>query len=345
MRLLGGAARAEDPAGVLLVHCGEVPGIGPGATRLILDVRERGGSAHRCVPELPSADADTPGRFACALVWPRAHLGKDFSELCLAQAALAVRRGGRVLCAARKQKGGKSLAKTLEKLLGGVEVVARDRGYHLYEARRGDTMDQALARELLERSYLIEDPCLGPRLPLRGVPGVFSRKELDAGTRALIEVVDAMADANNSGGPLAPESILDLCAGVGPLALWSALRWPGSRVLAVESNLRACACLRANIERADLGDRVRVAESDGLPGEGFEDLRGRCELALVNPPTHADRESLSKLLSPLPRWLGPGGRALLVVNRPGLVVEVLKDCGAQLSGGERDGYLILSAQW
>ncbi|NVB37865.1 methyltransferase [Pseudenhygromyxa sp. WMMC2535] len=348
VRLLARAVAQEEPEGLLLVHCGELPGLRPGATRLILDVRERTGSAHRCVPDVdPLPDELSTASFSAALVWPRAHLGKDFSAACLARGALSLRPGGRLYCAARKQKGGKSLGRTMKALLGedAVQVEARERGYHLWVGERGPGFDEALARELVGRRYELEDPILR-ELTLASRPGVFSRRELDAGTRALLGVAEAVA-AQWEGLGLKPLRVLDLCAGVGPLALWSAQRWPQARVLAVESNLRACAMLRENAARNGLDERVSVLEHDAMPAvdtlEGaLRGFAGSVDLALLNPPTHADPETLRRLFD-LRAWLAPNAPMLLVVNRPGRSAELLQELGASVDGGERDGYFILRA--
>lgn len=345
VRLLGRTLAEIDPEALLLVHCGDLPGPRAGATRLILDVRERTGSIHRCVPDV-GADPPIPAdarNFAAAAVWPRAHLGKDFSERCLALGALCLREGGRLYCAVRKHKGGKSLGRTMKALLGdaAVKVEARERGYHLWVGERGPDFDAQLARELCARRYELRDPLLvGPEAPLilHSRPGVFSRRELDRGSRALLAVADAIAGAEG----LAPNRVLDLCAGVGPLALWAAGRWPEARVVAVESNLRACALLRQNAADNGLGERVEVIEHDGMPEP--EALAGGFDLALLNPPTHADAATLERLLD-LRAWLSPGARLLLVVNRPGRAVELLSKLGAELDGGERDGYVVLQARW
>ncbi len=356
VRLLAEVAQTIEPEALLLAHCGDLPGLRPGATRLILDVRERTGSPHLLVADLGRGDtnsARTPGReensplpfgdarFAAAMVWPRAHLGKDFSEACLAVAALGLREGGRLYCAVRKQKGGKSLGKTMKALLGEdtVDVIARDRGYHLWAGTRGPSFDRELADELSSISYEIRDAALG-ELVLDSRPGVFCRRELDAGTRALIEVATAVLAREST-----PTRILDLCAGIGPLALWAAAKFEGARVLAIESNLRACALLRANAERNGLAARVEVCEHAGLPapasmGESFEPV----DLVLLNPPTHADGETLRGLLD-VREWLRPGGQLLLVVTRPQLVLRVLAELGARLDGGERDGYVVIQARW
>lgn len=364
VRMLGQAVAGVDPSGLLLVHCGDLPGPRAGATRLILDVRERTGcideaartppTGHRCIadvgrdPEngtgapLPFGDA----RFDAAVVWPRAHLGKDFSEECLATAALSLRPGGKLYCAVRKQKGGKSLARTMKALLGedAVAVEARDKGYHLWVGERREAgVDTELAGELSSRRYVIGDPLL-EQLQLSSRPGVFSRQKLDAGTRALLAVADAMVRRDPT---KPPRRVVDLCAGIGPLGLWAASRSPAVRVLAVESNIRACALLRHNAAANGLDAQVRVVEHDGMPALDLPAAKpfvGRTELALLNPPTHADPDTLLRLLD-LRRWLAPDGRLLLVVNRPGRAVELLTQLGAEIDGGERDGYYVLSARW
>ena len=342
VRLLAEVARTIEPESLLLAHCGDLPGLRPGATRLILDVRERTGSPHSLIADLGRANASSllpfgEARFDAAMVWPRAHLGKDFSEACLAIAALGLRDGGRLYCAVRKQKGGKSLGKTMRALLGEeVEVIARDRGYHLWAGSRGSGFDRELADELSTHSYEIGDAALG-ELVLESRPGVFSRRELDGGTRALIEVTDAMLAREKT----PPTRVLDLCAGIGPLALWAAARLEQAHVLAIESNLRACALLRDNAERNGLGSRVQVCEHDGLPSvESFEPV----DLILLNPPTHADSETLLRLLD-LRSWLRPRGQLLLVVSRPQPVARLLEELGAHLDGGERDGYFVLRGRW
>jgi 16S rRNA G1207 methylase RsmC len=340
VRMLADVARGIEPTALLLVHCGDLPGLGAGATRLILDVRERTGSPHRCMPDLGRTDASAPlpfadARFDAAMVWPRAHLGKDFSEACLAVGALGLREGGHLYCAVRKQKGGKSLAKIMRALLGedAVEVVARERGYHLWKGVRGPSIDMELAVELTTRRYEIHDPALGDLL-LESRPGVFSRRELDGGTRALLEVTSELLSRQD-----APRAVLDLCAGIGTLGLWAAARLEHAEVIMVESNLRACALIRHNAAHNNLAQRVRIHEHDGLPAEVTP-----VDLVLLNPPTHADVDTLRRLFD-LRAWLRPGGSVLLVVSRPHRALQLFAELGAEVDGGERDGYFVLRAQW
>jgi 16S rRNA G1207 methylase RsmC len=335
--LLARAVADADPAGVLLVHCGDLPGLrasaGAAATRLVLDVRELADCRSRAVPA--TVPPRPPGRFDHAVVWPRAHLGKDFTQQCLALAASSLHQGGSLWCSARKHKGAESHADFIEAVLGNVEVVRRDGGYRLLHATRGESIDLELATAAMERTYEIADPALG-ELRLRASPGVFSRKGLDAGTRGLIERAAALA--------IEPSRVLDLCAGVGPLALWAATRWGHARVLAVESNFVAVEHARFNAERAGVGARVDVQLGAGLPASA-PDLRGAIDLALCNPPTHAPEQELDALLGGLAGCMRAGAPALLVVNRPGRATEALARAGATVERTAIAGYTILSARW
>lgn len=337
--LLARAVAGVPAREILLVCCGDVPGVGAEATRWVLDVREREGSIARTRP-VTDATSDAT-RFGHAIVWPRSHLGKDFTHWCLATGASALREGGTLWCAVRKAKGAQSLTDEIGRLMGEVDVVGRSKGYRLLQARRGERFDRARARAHLEARYEIEDEAL-PGLSLRSAPGVFSRKELDAGTRALIE--------HARGLDWAPRTVLDLGCGVGPLALWAAKQWPQAWVLAVDSNLRAVELARDNAQRNGLGERVKVMASDGMPALTSSEVghwRGEVDLALVNPPTHADPQTLGRLVRELREWMSPTerSRVLMVVSRAGRMVEQLTSLGARVQTYTLPHYTILEARW
>ncbi|MEX1369163.1 MAG: methyltransferase [Nannocystaceae bacterium] len=340
---IGLLARAvsDQPAREILLVCGgDLPGVGPEATRLVLDVRELSGSRARAVPlDLETAAQASP-RFRHAIVWPRPHLGKDFSVACLAIGALSLLPGGVLWCAARKAKGADSLGDAMAQLMGEVDVEARTKGYRLMRARRTEAFDADAARARVRARYTIEDEAL-PGLSLRSAPGVFSRRALDAGTRQLIaHASDTVADE--------PGAVIDLGCGVGPLGLWAAMRWPSCRVLAVDSNLLAVSLARDNVERHGLGSRVEVLASDGLPADppaAIVPLQGQVDLALVNPPTHADPATLGRMAHDLRTWLSPGGLALLVVSRAGRMTEQLQHAGARVRAQPYPRYTVLQARF
>ncbi len=333
LALLGAALAPVDPVGILLVFCGEPPGVGAGATRLVLDVRERAAARARCVDA--GLEPGVEGGFVHAAVWPRAHLGKDFSEHCLAVGARALAPGGTLWLAARKNKGAGSLMECVRALLGEAEVVDRSQGYRLVRGRKTNRYDAELAQELSHRRYTYGDPILG-ELELHSAPGVFSRRGLDAGTRALLQHVRQLE--------LGPRVVLDLGAGIGPLGLWAARRWKDSRVLAVDTNLLAVELLRHNARAAGVEERMKLWAGDGL-SQAPEEVRGRIDLALVNPPTHAPPEVLRSLLGELAGWMSRPARAFVVVNRPGRASEALGAVGAQVRTHDKPGYVVVEATW
>lgn len=341
------AEQVRELAGeeLLLAYSGAWPGVQSAATKLILDVRER---AIDALPSAPFAELEAQGRrFGSALLWPRAHLGKDFSGLSMAQAGLLLREGGQLLLASRKQKGAKSLAAMLCDLFGqSHSIVARDRGYAVYRVTKGPGFDAELAQSWIDTRYRIEDP-RWPGLELHSAPGVFSRKAIDEGTAALLGYVEQELEA---GSLSAPRSVIDLCCGIGTMGIWAAQRFPEAQILAVDSNLRAVALAQENAQRAGVAGRFLLRASDGLPDEHnlprpWRPWRKKVRLALINPPTHSDQAGLRRLFRPLRDWMGPQARVLLVASRPGGVQGALEDAGARVRVWVGERYSILEARF
>jgi hypothetical protein len=93
---------------------------------------------------------------------------------------------------------------------------------------------------------------------------------------------------------------------------------------------------------------VTVVAADGLPVEApppWDVRRGTVELALVNPPTHAERAQLAALLGGLREWLAKDAPAFVVVSRAGTARDVLRAAGAGVRETMVEGYAILEARW
>jgi ribosomal protein L3 glutamine methyltransferase len=73
--------------------------------------------------------------------------------------------------------------------------------------------------------------------------------------------------------------VLDLCTGNGSLAVIAAMAYPEITVDAADISPAALELARINVARHQLGDRIRVVESDL-----FVKLPGRYDLILCNPP-------------------------------------------------------------
>lgn len=112
---------------------------------------------------------------------------------------------------------------------------------------------------------------------LQGVP--FTVDERVIVPRSLIAECLAQATID----PWLSESttrVLDLCTGNGSLAVLAAMAWPEVRVTGTDLSADALAVARLNVERHGLGERITLAQGDGLGAVAGQ----RFDLILCNPP-------------------------------------------------------------
>jgi len=127
--------------------------------------------------------------------------------------------------------------------------------------------------------------------------GIFSSHGLDPGTALLIENL-----------ALRPtDRVLDLGCGWGAVGVAAAKSATEGRVVLTDVNRRATRLARENLER----NRVRNAEVRA--GSLYTPVRGeRFDVIATNPPYHAGRELVLRILSEAPEHLLPDGRIVLV---------------------------------
>ena len=129
--------------------------------------------------------------------------------------------------------------------------------------------------------------------------GVFSRGELDTGTRLLL---DALPDSLSG-------EILDLGCGWGPIGISVKTVWPETRVWMTDVNLRALERCGENARRN--GAEVTCAESDGftaLAGQMFDTV-------ITNPPIRAGKQVIYRMFAEARDHLKPGGSLYLVIRK------------------------------
>lgn len=169
------------------------------------------------------------------------------------------------------------------------------------------------------------DPGVAPQAPnpslyqleiedahLVNLPGVFSARRLDNGTRLLVEHLPDIADEAR---------VIDLGCGNGALGIAALLNNPTADLTFIDESRLAITSARLSFERefADTapGSRpsatFRVADClDGLPGES-------ADLILCNPPFHQGRahgdDVAWKMFKGARRVLRPGGQLWVVGNR------------------------------
>lgn len=129
--------------------------------------------------------------------------------------------------------------------------------------------------------------------------GVFSRGELDTGTRLLLEALPERLGGN----------ILDLGCGWGPIGISVKANWPGAEVWMADVNLRALAWSEKNAERN--GVRVACVESDGFSALG--DLT--FDAVITNPPIRAGKQVIYRMFEEAFSHLRPGGSLYLVIRK------------------------------
>lgn len=154
-------------------------------------------------------------------------------------------------------------------------------------------------------------------------PGLFAYREVDAGTRLLLDWAPVRAGA----------AVFDFACGYGPIGVWAAAR--GARVLMSDNDARAVACARRNL--AQNGQAGEVLLADGVPhglAEGFD-------LVLTNPPTHAGSATLRETLAGLYRMLRPRGELRLVVRERLNYEQWLDPLAPVACLVRRDGYKVL----
>ena len=139
----------------------------------------------------------------------------------------------------------------------------------------------------------------GNSLAFRTDAGVFSRGEVDTGTRVLLE---ALPERMNG-------EILDLGCGWGVIGISVAKTWPETRVTLADVNTRALELSRENAKRnrAD----VICAESDGLSafsGKVFDAV-------ITNPPIRAGKQVIYKMFADAAEHLAPEGALYLVIRK------------------------------
>ena len=139
----------------------------------------------------------------------------------------------------------------------------------------------------------------GERMRFVTDAGVFSKGEVDTGTRLLLEALPEEMQGD----------ILDLGCGWGVIGISIARKWPEARVTMADVNLRALELSRENAKRN--GAAVECIESDGMAV-----LTGRAfDAVITNPPIRAGKQVIYQMFADAAKSLKPGGALYLVIRK------------------------------
>jgi len=157
------------------------------------------------------------------------------------------------------------------------------------------TPDQLAA---LRKPIRFSSDLRGQALTFESTWGLFSPREVDEGTRLLLQYVEVPADAD----------CLDLGCGYGPVGLTLASLAPNGRTLMVDKDFVAVDFATRNAARNGLSN-ASVCLSNGFDQVPAD---ARFDLIASNVPAKVGKELLSILLHDAHARLRPGGAIYLV---------------------------------
>ncbi|MCQ2457565.1 MAG: class I SAM-dependent methyltransferase [Clostridia bacterium] len=129
--------------------------------------------------------------------------------------------------------------------------------------------------------------------------GVFSKGELDYGTRTLLDALPEQMTGD----------ILDIGCGWGPIGICVKKHWPETRVMMGDVNRRA---LRLTAENAAVnGADITCRESDGMAA--FMD--SRFDAVITNPPIRAGKQTIYRIFADSAMCLKEDGALYLVIRK------------------------------
>ena len=128
--------------------------------------------------------------------------------------------------------------------------------------------------------------------------GVFSKGELDQGTRLLLDALPALSG-----------DVLDLGCGWGTIGVSIARANPECRVVMADVNRRALQLSRDNLERNHTA--AEVIESDGMA----QVLDRTFDAVITNPPIRAGKQVIYKMFADAATHLNQGGALYLVIRK------------------------------
>ncbi|MFE4714440.1 MULTISPECIES: class I SAM-dependent methyltransferase [unclassified Paenibacillus] len=173
----------------------------------------------------------------------------------------------------------------------------------------------------------------GKSLSFTSDAGVFSKGDIDYGSRVLIEMME-IPDGS---------AVLDVGCGYGPIGISAAHLVPEGHVTMIDINSRAVELARENAQQNGIRN-VTVMESDVLSvvkGQEFD-------VILTNPPIRAGKAVVHQIFEEAYEHLKVGGSLWVVIQKkqgsPSAVAKLESLFSLVEEVGKDRGYRILRAQ-
>lgn len=172
------------------------------------------------------------------------------------------------------------------------------------------------------------------RLRFKTDAGVFSKGELDFGSRLLAETFTMP--------PIAGD-VLDVGCGYGPIGLSIAASFPDRNIQMIDVNERAMSLANENAQLNGI-ENVKIYPSDALSGveaEGFAAI-------LTNPPIRAGKETVFNIYDGAFAKLAAGGELWVVIQKkqgaPSTMAHLTEVFGNVETVEKKKGYFILKVK-
>lgn len=163
--------------------------------------------------------------------------------------------------------------------------------------------------------------------------GVFSKGDIDHGSRVLIEAMEIPDGAE----------VLDVGCGYGPIGISAALLAPKGHVTMIDINSRAVELARENA-RHNGASNVTVMESDKLSAVAGQ----KFDVVLTNPPIRAGKSVVHEIFEQACDHLKDGGNLWIVIQKkqgaPSAVAKLESLFPVVEEMGKDKGYRIIRAQ-
>lgn len=128
--------------------------------------------------------------------------------------------------------------------------------------------------------------------------GVFSRGEVDFGTRVLLEALPERLTGR----------VLDLGCGWGCVGVTVGKKWPDAQVVMCDVNERALGLALANAKKNGV-------KAEGYLSDGLTEVPGRFRFILTNPPIRAGKQVIYGLFRQSAAALDEDGELYIVIRK------------------------------
>ncbi|MCG7981471.1 MAG: methyltransferase [Candidatus Thiodiazotropha lotti] len=164
-------------------------------------------------------------------------------------------------------------------------------------------MQDSTKLDKLRKDIVFSADLGGEELIFHSTWGIFSPKEIDAGTQLLVNHLEIQTEDN----------CLDLGCGYGPIGLYMASRAYHGKTLLVDKDFMAVDYANANAERNNLTNAKAILSN------GFDHINPNSKFDVIasNIPAKVGKEMLKLILNDAYSKLNPGGK-LYVVTINGL---------------------------